>query len=254
MSLIQIEKNESTLVIGFNRPEKKNALTIEMYNQMNQALISAAEDNKIKSVLFSSTSDDFTAGNDVVDFRDNPPIDDSAPVYSFVRALAKFNKPLIAAVDGLAVGLGFTMLLHCDFVYVTERTKMLAPFVNLGLIPEAGSSQLLVDLVGHRKAAEIVMLGKMLSGKEATRLGIATEVVSTDELKIKALGVAAELGQKPRESLEISRKLLRPKKELSEVVEKEIVEFKKRVTSAETKEAIAAILEKRKPNFSQFEN
>ena len=159
MNEILKEMNESNLVIKLNRPAKKNALTINMYQKLTDLLTEAQNDSSIKSVVFCSTSDTFSAGNDLIDFRDNPPIADDAPVYKFVRCVANFNKPLIAAVDGLAVGIGLTLLLHCDFVVITEKAKLMSPFVNLGLVPEFGSSKLLVDLVGLRRASNIFILG-----------------------------------------------------------------------------------------------
>lgn len=252
MDNIQVENIKSVKVIRFNRPGKKNAFTIDMYQSLSTILKNASADANTKVVVFSSTSDCFSAGNDIIDFRDNPPIDDDAPVYEFVRLLAKFEKPMIAAVDGLAVGIGFTMLLHCDFVYVTKKSKLIAPFVNLGLVPEAGSTKLLVELIGERAAAEILILGESISGSKAVDLGIANQVVEVDELESRALSTAEILTKKPSDALRLSKELIRPRDLILEAVEKEIVYFKKQVVSLETKEAISAILEKRKPDFTNL--
>lgn len=249
---IQSEQRGALFIIRFNRPEKKNALTLEMYNELNNLLDKAARDDKVKVLIFSSTSNDFTAGNDVKDFLENPPLTNDAPVYKFVNKLARFEKVMIAAVDGLAVGLGFTMLLHCDFVYMSEKTKLMAPFVNLGLVPEAGSTKLLKELVGQKKTAEILLLGNLLIGSQAVELGIATELLDSEKLEAKAIDVGEVLSRKPPTALNLTKELLQSKEEIIEVVQKEIEFFREQVKSPEAREAFEAILEKRKPDFSKF--
>lgn len=246
---IESQINGSILIIRFDRAPKKNALTVDMYKELNSLLDEASDDKSIRVVVFSSTSSDFSAGNDLKDFQENPPLDQTVPVFQFIKKLATFKKPLISAVDGLAVGVGFTMLLHCDFVYVTERTKLIAPFVNLGLVPEAGSTKLLTELVGHRKASEIFMLGDAVSGTQAVELGIATSLLTTEKPEEKALDTALRLSQKAPDALRITRELMRPNKELINVLELEAAHFSAQVQSKECAEAIAALQEKREPQF-----
>jgi len=248
---IETSRDGATQIIRFARPAKKNALTLAMYERMNAALAEAAADKSVKAVVFSSTSETFTAGNDLGDFMQNPPQDESAPVFRFIRALAAFEKPIVAAVDGKAVGLGFTMLLHCDFVYVTERAALTTPFVNLGLVPEAASSLILPALVGHRVASEILILGEAVSGTRAAQLGIANAVVEPGKVEAKALEIARVLGEKPPTALKLTKALLRDTKVLHERMSIEGDLFVKQLASPELAEAISAFFEKRKPDFSK---
>lgn len=249
---IETSRDGGTLLIRFARPAKKNALTLAMYERLNAALAEAAADKSVTAVVFSSTSETFTAGNDLGDFMQNPPQDESAPVFRFIRALAAFEKPLVAAVDGKAVGLGFTMLLHCDFVYVTERAALTTPFVNLGLVPEAASSLILPALVGHRVASEILILGEPVSGARAAQLGLANAVVAPGQVEGKALEVARLLGEKPPTALKLTKKLLRDVGPLHARMSVEGDLFVKQLGSPEVAEAIGAFFEKRKPDFSKL--
>lgn len=248
---INAEVIDAVLVIRFDRPEKKNALTISMYAQLNTLIEEARKSPDIRAVVFGSTSDSFTAGNDLKDFLHyaTTEIDEEAPVFQFLHHIATFDKPLIAAVRGLAVGIGLTLLLHCDFVYVADDVKLMAPFVNLGLVPEFGSSKLLVELVGERQAAEILILGNVISGERAVEMGIANEMLSANEVESRALKTARILTTKPPEALRLSKELIRPKTEILRVMEKENEYIKRQLGSAEAIEAITAVLEKRKPNF-----
>lgn len=212
---------ESTLLIRFDRASKKNALTIEMYKRLNTLLDEASNDDAIKVVVFSSTSDTFTAGNDLKDFQQNPPTDQSAPVYQFVNKLATFKKPMISAVDGLAVGIGLTMLLHCDFVYVTNKTKLIAPFVNLGLVPEAGSTKLLTELIGYKKAAQVFILGDHIGPQMACDYGIANAICDSDNVQSKALEIASLLGKKAPNALRLTRQLMRADSSIMDVITEE---------------------------------
>ena len=171
---IETSRDGATLIIKFARPAKKNALTVAMYSRLNVVLTEAAADKTVRAVVFGSTSETFTAGNDLGDFMQNPPSGDDSPVFRFINLLATFEKPMIAAVDGKGIGLGLTMLLHCDFVYLSERASLVAPFVNLGLVPEAASSLLLPRLMGHVRAAEILLLGEPIDAKHALALGLRT--------------------------------------------------------------------------------
>ena len=246
---IETSREGSTFLIKFARPAKKNALTIAMYERMNAALVEAAADKTVRAVVFASTSDTFTAGNDLADFMERPPTGEDSPVFQFISQLASYEKPLIAAVDGKAIGLGLTMLLHCDFVYVSERASLVAPFVNLGLVPEAASSLLLPKLVGHAKAAEILLLGEPIDGKTAQALGIANAVLPAEQVLPKALETAAKLAEKAPNALKYSKGLMRDSKAVSERMAKEGALFMEQLSSAEVAEAIGAFFEKRKPNF-----
>jgi enoyl-CoA hydratase/carnithine racemase len=237
------------LIIRFARPAKKNALTIAMYERLNAALGEAAKDPAIKAVVFGSTSEVFTAGNDLADFMGNPPTGEDSPVFRFITALAAFEKPLIAAVDGKGVGLGLTLLLHCDFVYCTERTSLVTPFVNLGLVPEAASSLLLPKLVGHARAAEILLLCEPIDGKKAHAWGLVNEVLAPDQVMPKALETAKKLAEKPPRALALSKALLKDSALVKERMGKEGALFIEQLASPEVAEAITAFFEKRKPNF-----
>jgi enoyl-CoA hydratase/carnithine racemase len=249
---IETSRDGSTLIIRFARPAKKNALTIAMYERMNAALAEAAADKTVRAVVFGSTSEIFTAGNDLGDFMQNPPTGDDSPVFRFIMALAKFEKPLIAAVDGKGVGLGLTMLLHCDFVYCTERTSLVAPFVNLGLVPEAASSLLLPKLVGHARAAEILLLGEPVDAQQALAMGLVNAVLPPDQVMPKALEVAKKLAERAPTALKLSKGLMKDEGVVLARMKEEGALFVKQLASPEVAEAIGAFFEKRKPDFSQF--
>lgn len=249
---IETSRDGSTLIIRFARPAKKNALTIAMYERMNAALAEAAADKTVRAVVFGSTSEIFTAGNDLGDFMQNPPTGDDSPVFRFIMALAKFEKPLIAAVDGKGVGLGLTMLLHCDFVYCTERTSLVAPFVNLGLVPEAASSLLLPKLVGHARAAEILLLGEPVDAQQALAMGLVNAVLPPDQVMPKALEVAKKLAERAPTALKLSKALMKDEGVVLARMKEEGALFVKQLASPEVAEAIGAFFEKRKPDFSQF--
>jgi enoyl-CoA hydratase/carnithine racemase len=182
----------------------------------------------------------------------NPPTGDDSPVFRFIMALAKFEKPLIAAVDGKGVGLGLTMLLHCDFVYCTERTSLVAPFVNLGLVPEAASSLLLPKLVGHARAAEILLLGEPVDAQQALAMGLVNAVLPPDQVMPKALEVAKKLAERAPTALKLSKALMKDEGVVLARMKEEGALFVKQLASPEVAEAIGAFFEKRKPDFSQF--
>jgi enoyl-CoA hydratase/carnithine racemase len=247
---IETSQEGSALILRFARPAKKNALTIAMYERLNVALAGAAGDKSIRSVIFGSTSDTFTAGNDLGDFMQNPPTGADSPVFRFINAISTFEKPLIAAVDGKAIGLGLTMLLHCDFVYVTERASLVAPFVNLGLVPEAASSLLLPKLLGHVRAAEVLLLGEPLTAQQALQCGLVNAIVPADQLMARALAVAQKLAQKAPTALKLSKMLLKESLGVAERIQREGVLFSAQLQTPEVAEAIGAFFEKRTPDFS----
>ena len=250
---ILIETKDHILTIRINRPEVKNALTADMYAAMADAIKEAEADLSIRAVVITGTEGCFTAGNDLKDFLQNPPKDETAPTFQFIRALVTATVPLIAAVDGPAVGIGTTLLLHCDLVYVTADAKLLMPFVNLGLVPENASSYLLPKLMGHTKAAELILMGKPVSGELAVEMGLANQVCDRDTLEQTAFAAAALLAEKPPAAVRTSKKLLRGYLgDMEAAVKAETLAFTQALDSAEAKEALTAFFEKRKPDFSKL--
>jgi enoyl-CoA hydratase/carnithine racemase len=249
---IETSRQGPALVIRFARPAKKNALTIAMYQRMNAAMAEAEKDSTVCSVIFGSTSETFTGGNDLGDFMQNPPDGERSPVFQFIQSLASFPKPLIAAVDGKGVGLGLTMLLHCDFVYATERASLVAPFVNLGLVPEAASSFLLPRLIGHARACEVLLLGEPVSAQKALEWGLINAIVAPDQLMPKALETAQKLAERAPTAVRLSKALMKDADVLRARMKVEGEHFVHQLQSPEVAEAIGAFFEKRKPDFSKF--
>ncbi len=238
------------LTITFNRPDKKNAITAAMYGVMADAMEDANKNDDIRAILFNANGDAFTAGNDLIDFRDNPPRGPETGVARFLRELILARKPLVAAVNGIAVGVGFTMLLHCDLVYMSETAALQAPFVDLALVPEAASSLLLPARIGQAKAAEIFMLGKRVSAAEADAMGIASRVFPADQLAAGAAKAAMALSKKAPESLRQTKQLMRGDLDvISARMLKESELFGARLLSPELGEAVMAFLQKREPDF-----
>lgn len=248
--LIQTSIENKVLTITFNRPEKKNALTHAMYTKMADAMEDARTNDDIRAILFTGAGDAFTAGNDLIDFQQSGGLDGARPVVRFLSELVEADKPLVAAVNGLAVGIGLTMLLHCDLVYMAEGAKMSAPFVDLALVPENASSLLLPNLVGHVRAAEIFMLGKKVTADEAYAMGLVNRVTSPEEVLEAGQEAAHLLAKKAPIALQTTKRLMRGEKQaLKDRIETEGGHFSKQLQSAEVMEAIAAFFEKRAPNF-----
>lgn len=253
IDLIIIEKDTGVLRLRMNRADKKNALTRDMYSAMAYAIETAEHDPEVRVILFEGTAGCFCAGNDLKDFQEQPPRDKAAPVYRFITALARSTVPMVAAVDGVAVGIGTTMLLHCDLVYATDRTRFQLPFVNLGLLPEAGSTYLLPKLVGAARAAELLMTGRPFKTQEALELGIINGICAPEELTDQALQSAREFAEKPPQSLRKIKKLLKSDSgKVEDRIQWEILEFSEQLDSAECKEALQAFQEKRKPDFTKI--
>lgn len=254
MNKILTEHEGGILRIRFNRAEKKNAITASMYQALAHALRDAERDNAVRVALLHGAQDAFTAGNDLQDFLASPPRSNDAPGFQFLRAIHDFPKPLIAAVSGLAVGIGTTMLLHCDLVYCAPGTRFSLPFVNLGLCPEAGSSFLLPRLAGYQRAAELLMLGEPFSAETAREIGLVNAIVPADALVATAMATARKLAAKPAASLRETKTLM--KQGIHEAVKlamgDESEAFRERLDSPEAKEAFAAFLEKRQPDFTKF--
>ena len=187
------EQDQGVLIIRLNRAEKKNALTGAMYTVMADAIEQAQQDTGIKVLLYRGSEGVFTAGNDLHDFLENPPAGPDSPVNRFIANMAATDVPIVAAVDGVAVGIGTTMLLHFDQVFATRNARFSLPFINLALVPEAGSSMLLVEACGYRKAAELLMLGEPFTAQQALEYGIVSQLCEPDELMGRALEAAHKL-------------------------------------------------------------
>ena len=252
---IVVEERDGVLEIHIRREERKNALTHAMYTAINEAFERAEATPSVRAVLITGTRDCFTAGNDMVDFLQSPPIGDEAPVMIFLGKLASFSKPLIAAVNGPAVGVGTTLLLHCDLVYLGESAKLQMPFTSLGLCPEAGSSYLLPMLMGHQRAAELLMLGETLDANRALQLGLVNAVLADDQYLAHARAQAARVVAQPAAAVRLTKELMRAPfmASLRSHMKVEGDAFGKRLLSPEAREAMQAFMQKRKPDFSQFD-
>lgn len=250
MSDILTSQADGILTITFNRPDKKNALTSAMYATLADALEAADTDPAVRVILFAGNGGAFTAGNDLQDFLNNPPQGDNTPVFRFLRAISTASKPLVAAVSGVAVGVGTTMLLHCDLVYAGESAKLSLPFVNLALVPEAASSLLLPAMIGHHRAAELFMLGDAFTPQTAKDYGIVNAIFPDDKLLAEATAVAAKLAAKPPTAMRLTKQLLkRTKGDVAGQMAAEGEHFRSQLKSAEAREAMTAFFEKRPPKF-----
>jgi enoyl-CoA hydratase/carnithine racemase len=250
---VVVSVQERILHLRLDRLEKKNALTRGMYLGMIEAIRQAEADPQVRVALVSGNEDCFTAGNDLMDFANARP-GESSPAILFLQTLAAAQKPVIAAVGGVAVGIGTTMLLHCDLVYAAANARFQLPFVNLGLCPEAGSSLLLPELMGHRRAAEILLFGEPFNAERARDLGIVNAVLPGNELLATARTKALALAEKPPSALRTTKALLkRPvSAAVAEAMASETEQFAALLQGPEAKEAMTAFFERRKPDFSKF--
>ena len=253
MSDIIKERSGSILRVQLNRPAKKNAMTMSMYVTLADILNDVAKDEQVHVVLWHGAGDSFCAGNDVEDFLKNPPGPGESPQARLMNAFINFDKPLIAAVQGAAIGGGTTMLTHCDFVYAGETAKFQMPFINLGLVPEFGSSCSVPIRIGHIRAAELILLGLPFDARRAAELGLVTRVVPDQELLATATETAQKLADKPAGALQACKRLMKrsSREQIEQAMKVEGEEFASRVRSAEAREAFTAFLEKRPPNFSR---
>jgi len=233
--------------IELARLDKKNAITTEMYVQLAEALAAADADREVRAVLLHGSRDCFTAGNDLADFLKRPP-GAKSPSWRFFEVLPSLQKPIVAAVGGPAIGIGTTLLLHCDLVYATPETRFQLPFVGLGIVPEFGSTYLLPLIAGYQRAAELMLLGQPFTAESAREVGIVTAVVPQAELLERAGKAAAALAELPPESIRLTKRLM--KSAHAEAVKRQIDEegriFVERLASPEAKAAMSAFLEKRK--------
>ncbi|HCT27072.1 MAG TPA: enoyl-CoA hydratase [Stenotrophomonas sp.] len=242
------QRERGLLTLQLNRPDKKNALTRAMYTQLAEALEGADADADIRCVLIQGSSECFTAGNDIGDFLEQPPSDLDSPPFLFMKSLLNCRKPVIAAVAGVAVGIGTTLLLHCDLVYISRDARLRMPFVNLGLCPEFGSSLILPRLLGHAKAAELLLLGEGFTGEQAAAWGIATEALgSGDAALVKAREMAERFETLAPGAVQVTKQLMKSvdREQLRQVIEEEGALFTQRLKSPEAIEALSAFITKR---------
>ncbi len=246
--------SDGILSVRMNRPAKKNALTGEMYEAFTAALLRAETDPAVRCVLICGVPGAFSAGNDLESFLAGGDASRPRPAHGLIRALAAATVPLVAAVDGVAVGIGTTLLFHCDFVFATPAARFSLPFINLGLCPEAGSSLLLPRLAGYHHAARLLMLGEAFDAEEARRLGLVHEICASAEVEAQALATAAKLAAKPREALRTTKTLLKRAEEPVDArIEIEIDRFSELLTTPAAREIMRAFLEKRAPDRRLFD-
>ncbi|MFI4917935.1 MAG: enoyl-CoA hydratase/isomerase family protein [Legionellales bacterium] len=239
------------LNIKLNRPEKKNAINASMYDAIANSINDAVKDKNIHVIVISAVGDTFSAGNDLNDFLQNPPGPGDSPQAKLMEAFINCKKPIVAAVQGSAVGSGTTMLTHCDFIYASENAKFQMPFINLALVPEFGTSFSLPRQIGYLNAAELILLGKFFDVNRALQLGLITQIVPEHLLIETAMKTAGELAKKPSSALQACKTLMKQSSEqgMKDAIKAELKEFSVRLHSKDTKEAINAFLEKRQPHF-----
>jgi enoyl-CoA hydratase/carnithine racemase len=251
---IKTELAQGVLIVTLARPEKKNAITQAMYAALSEAVERARRDDAVRAVLFRGEGDSFSAGNDIADFiaigsQTERPFDMS--VFRFLKALADLDKPAVAAVRGRAVGIGLTMLLHCDMVVVAEDALLSAPFINLALAPEAASSMLLPAVLGHQRAFEIFALGEPIDGRTAHAWGLANRAVPAEQVEATALDLAGRLAQRAPNSIRKTKALMRDAERLWALMQREGEAFGSQMRSPEAMEAFMAFTQKRAPDFSK---
>jgi len=251
---IRTVNTNGVAVIEIARPEKKNALTQAMYTAMAEAIVAADADATIRAVLITGQPGIFTSGNDLEDFMMRPPQGEDSPVFQFMKALTECGKPVVAAVTGGAIGIGATMLLHCDLVYVSDEARLAMPFVGLGLVPEYASSLLVTQRVGQAKATELLLLGEPFNGEAAVEMGIANAVLPAAEVVNHARRMAERFNALPPGAVRESKALMRrgQKSLVEETIRTEAEIFARRLRSPEATEAFQAFFQKRKPDFSKF--
>jgi enoyl-CoA hydratase/carnithine racemase len=242
---ILVSRSGGVCELRLNRPEKRNAITLAMYETLWKEIVQAEADDSVRVILFSGAGPGFTAGNDLQDFVSHPQTDDTSTL-KFVRLLPKIHKVMIAAVHGLTVGIGVTMLLHCDLVVAGRGTRLSLPFVKLGLVPEAGSSLLLPRLIGYPRAAEMLLLGTPIDAPTALSYGLVNRVVEDDAVLEEARGLALAVAEQPAGALRAAKQLMRSETGLTARIEEELVAFRDRLASAEFKAAAQAFFNKSK--------
>lgn len=249
-------KENGVLTLEFNRPERKNAITAAMYQSMADAITAAEQDTAVRAILIVGKPEIFTAGNDLEDFMKSgrDVAVEERSVYKFMLALSGATKPVVAAVSGAAVGIGTTLLMHCDLVYAADNAKFSMPFVQLGLCPEFASSLLLTQIAGYPRAAEKLMLGEAFLAQEALEMGLVSKVLPAAELLAFAQGQAAKLVALPASSIRATKQLMKAARKgpVAEAMAAENTYFGAMLGAPEAKEAFTAFFEKRKPDFTKF--
>jgi enoyl-CoA hydratase/carnithine racemase len=251
---ILIHRRDGVLAIEFNRPKKKNALTWEMYAALNEALREAEGDPAVRVVLFHGQPDVFTAGNDLEDFVKRPPLGEDTPVWLFLHAASQATKPLVAAVTGPAVGIGTTLLLHCEIVIAGDNARFSLPFTQLGLGPEFGSSYLLPWIAGYQRAAELLLLGEPFGAETARDAGFVTRIVPAAQALEAAWEAARKLARLPAKSLRVTKALMKEAHAaaVAAQIRAEGAHFRAMLTEPAAREAFSAFMERRKPDFSKM--
>ncbi len=254
MNDILIDTTDGVMTLTLNRVEKKNSFTQAMYAACAAALEQASTDNAVRAVVLQGHATIFSAGNDIGDFLSAPPASQDSPVFHFLRALATFPKPLVAAVCGPAVGIGTTLLFHCDLVYAGDNAAFSMPFVNLGLCPEAGSSLLVPQMMGYHRAAEALLLGEPFMAEAALEVGLVNRVVPPMEANGVAQTQARKLAAKPLNSLVETKRLMKKGQtaQVLQVIAEEGQRFGEMLREPAAREAFTAFMEKRRPDFSQI--
>jgi enoyl-CoA hydratase/carnithine racemase len=244
---------DGILAIRLNRPNRKNALTVAMYAALADALERGDAEKSVRVITLTGTGDSFSSGNDIADFMQQEPTPGETPVLRFLRVISTTSKPLVAAVNGLAVGVGVTMLLHCDLVYAAETATFQLPFVNLGLVPEAASTLLLPRMVGHQRASELMLLGEKFDAGTARSIGLVNAVHPTQALGAAVKERVEMLASKPPSALRLTKALLKGESTtVAARMTEEVAQFSKQLQSPEVKEAFSAFMQRRKPDFSRF--
>ena len=250
--LVKISEADGVMEIVWNRPDKKNALSNAMYRAATAALARAVEDKSIRVVVLTSEGDSFTSGNDLADFAAAAMGGEVPAAGAFIEAIIQFPKPIIAAVPGLAVGVGTTMLLHCDLVFVANDAKLTTPFVNLALVPEAASSMLMPARIGHARAFAMFALGDGFTGEQAAQLGLANAALPKDQVLAAARAAAKNLALRPIGAVMATKKLMRDGEKILTHSRTEGAIFAERLRGAEAMEAFSAFQQKRAPDFSKL--
>lgn len=249
---IKVEIDNHIALVTFDRADKKNAFTVEMYESLVEVLRGADKNPDVRVMVVTGAGDAFTSGNDLMDFMNTPPAGKDSPVFQILTTLVDLKTPIIAAVNGVAIGIGTTMLLQCDLVYAAPQAKFQMPFVNLGLCPEGASSLLLPMMMGIPQATELLMFGDKFSAERASEVGIVNAVV--DDVLAHAMERAAVIAAKAPASVRLTKELIRKRlrKDIHEAMGDEGDHFLERLQSEEAKEAFGAFFEKRAPDFSKF--
>ncbi|PUE24703.1 enoyl-CoA hydratase [Limnohabitans sp. JirII-29] len=246
--------DQGVMTLTFNRLDKKNSITAAMYASLADAIENAQANTEVRVVLIQGHETIFSAGNDIADFLNHPPSGHDAPVFRFLRAIAGFSKPLLAAVAGPAVGIGTTLLFHCDLVYAGDNAAFSMPFVNLGLCPEAGSSILVPQMMGHHRAAEALLMGEPFMAEAAQEVGLVNRVVPPTEVNSYAQAQARKLAAKPLSSLVETKRLMKSGQsaQIMAQIEAEAASFGRMLQEPAAREAFGAFMEKRRPDFSKL--